>query len=141
MKYNNDFFKIRAMEEIQRVKRYPSFVSLLSIDLSHINSNEELENFDSLDKFFTAIRELVGKSVRETDLISDIHDGKLAILLIETPKSGAVVLTERLKDSIKYFLCNNTKSPLNWRVPSSEVCFPGSNGDENSFLNALESIN
>ena len=141
MKYENEYFKIRAIEEIQRVKRYPSFVSLLSIDLSHIDSEDDLENFESLEKFFKAIRELVWKSVRETDLISNVHDGKMAILLIETPINGANILSERLKDSIKYFLCNNTKSPLKWRVPASEICFPGSNGDENSFMSALNAIN
>ena len=141
MHYNNDYFKTRAMEEIQRAKRYPSFVSLLSLDLSHINSDEELEHFEKLGKFYTAIRELIEKSIRETDLISDIYNGKIAILLIETPEDGAVVLSERLKKSIKYFLCNNTKSPLNWRVPSRESCFPTSNNEENSFMDAINEIN
>lgn len=128
------------MEEIQRVKRYPSFVSLLSLDLSHVSSVEELENFERLENFYSALRELIKRLVRETDLISNIYDGKLAILLIETPLQGARVLRERLKKSIKYFLCNNTKSPLNWRVPSKESCFPGVNADENSFLSAINEI-
>ncbi len=138
---NNDYFKARALEEIQRAKRYPSFVSLLSFDLSHINSENELENFDSLDNFLNAIKELVGKSIRETDLVSSISGGKIAILLLETPKDGAVILSNRLKKSIKYFLCNNTKSPLNWRVFSQECCFPGPKSEENSFIAALNSVN
>lgn len=129
------------MEEIQRVKRYPSFVSLLSFDLSHINSDQELENYETLDKFYRALRELIKNSVRETDLISNIYGGKIAILLIETPRKGALVLSDRLKKSIKYFLCNNTKSPLNWRISSRENSFPGSNGDEHDFITALDEIN
>ncbi len=139
--YRNDYFKNRAMEEVQRVKRYPSFVSLLSLDLSHITSEEELENFENLGKFYGALRELIEKSIRDTDLISDIYGGKIAILLIETPKNGALILSERLKESIKYFLCNNTKSPLNWRVPSRESSFPSPNNDEKSFINAVNEIN
>jgi diguanylate cyclase (GGDEF)-like protein len=141
MNYNNKYFKMRAMEEIQRAKRYPSFVSLLSIDLSHIDSGENLENFESIDKFYKALKELIGKSIRETDLVSDIYGGKLAILLIETPISGAQILSERLKKSLKYFLCNNTKSPLSWKVPSRETCFPSSENDEYSLLKALDEIN
>jgi GGDEF domain-containing protein len=138
---NNDYFRTRAMEEIQRVKRYPSFVSLLSLDLSHINSTDELENYENLEKFYDAVRQLVKRMVRETDLISDIYNGKLAILLIKKPKQGAEILNDRLRKSIKYFLCNNTKSPLNWRVPSEHSCFPGANIDENSFLSAINEIN
>jgi hypothetical protein len=137
---NNDYFRIRAMEEVQRVKRYPSFVSLLSLDLSHISSDDELENFENLERFYDAIRKLIEKLVRETDLISYIYDGRLAILLLETPKQGAEVLSDRLKKSIKYFLCNNTKSPLNWRVPSKENCFPGGKTDEDSFISAIKEI-
>jgi GGDEF domain-containing protein len=137
---NNDYFRNRAMEEVQRVKRYPSFVSLLSLDLSHISSNDELENFENLENFYDAIRKLIEKLVRETDLISNIYNGKLAILLLETPKNGAMILSDRLKKSIKYFLCNNTKSPLNWRVPSKESCFPGGNTDEDNFLSAVKEI-
>ena len=139
--HRNDYFKIRAMEEVQRVKRYPSFVSLLSLDLSHIDNDDELENFENLGKFYGALKELIEKSIRETDLISDIYKGKIAILLIETPKNGAMALSERLKESIKYFLCNNTKSPLKWRVPSKESSFPGPNNDEKSFVNAIHEIN
>jgi len=141
MYYNNDYFKTRGMEEIQRAKRYPSFVSLLSLDLSHISSNDDLENFENLEKFYDALRKLVEKSIRETDLISDTYSGKIAILLIETPKNGASILSERLKKSIKYFLCNNTKSPLNWRVSTRESCFPSSGDGEDSFIKALNEIN
>ncbi|UCC78500.1 MAG: diguanylate cyclase [Candidatus Zixiibacteriota bacterium] len=141
MYYGNDYFKNRALEEIQRVKRYPSFVSLLSLDLSHIDSDEELENYDTLEKFYRALRELIKNSVRETDLISNIYGGKIAILLVETPKKGALVLSERLKKSIKYFLCDNTKSPLNWRISSKENSFPGPNNDEDNFITALDEIN
>lgn len=137
---NNDYFRSRAAEEVQRVKRYPSFVSLLSLDLSHISCEDDLENFENLEKFYNGIRDLISKMVRETDLISNIYNGKIALLLLETPRRGAEVLSKRLKKSIRYFLCNNTKSPLNWRVPSKESCFPGINTDENSFLSVIEEI-
>ena len=140
MPRNNDYFKARALEEIQRVKRYPSFVSLVSLDLSHISSRDEIENFENLGKFYKALRDLVAQSVRETDLISDVYDGKLSILLLETPREGARALSGRLKKSIRYFLCNNTRSPINWRVPSRENCYPGQHNDEHSFLLAINEI-
>jgi GGDEF domain-containing protein len=133
-------FKARATEEIKRAKRYPTFISLVLMDVSHINSSTELENFSDLDQFHFGLGDLVRKSVRETDLISNNGSGKIAILLIETPKEGASAFAERLKKTVKYFLCNNTKSPVNWRVPTRESYFPGSTREDNSILGVLESI-
>ena len=141
MQGSNEYFRDRVKEEVQRVRRYPSFVSLLSFDLSHINTNDEIENFDNLEQFYSALKQLIAHSVRETDLISDIYNGKISILLIETPKEGASILLDRLKKSLKYFLCNNTKSPANWRVPSSEASYPDQNNDETGFISAISDIN
>lgn len=141
MRDSTEYFKSRALEEIRRAKRYLSFVSLLSFDLSHINSTNELENYEDLDNFHNAIKELVGKSIRETDLVSNIRSGKISILLLETSKDGALALSDRLKKTVKYFLCNNTKSPMSWRVPCKESCFPGPNNDENNFMAALQDVN
>lgn len=137
----NEYFRIRAREELQRVRRYPSFVSLLSFDLSHIDTSDEIENFETLEQFYSALKDLIAHSIRETDLISDIRNGKIAILLLETPREGAEILLDRLKKSVRYFLCNNTKSPANWRVPSKETSYPDQNKDENSFISAISDIN
>jgi GGDEF domain-containing protein len=141
MSGKNEYFRIRAEEELHRVRRYPSFVSLLSFDLSHINKRDEIENFESLEQFYIALRDLIAHSIRDTDLISDIYNGKIAILLVETPKEGVQALSSRLKKSVRYFLCNNTKSPANWRVPSREASFPDQNNDEDSFMSAVSEIN
>ncbi len=133
-------FKARATEEIKRAKRYPTFISLVLMDVSHINSTTELENFSNLDQFYIGLGDLVKKAIRETDLISNNGFGKIAILLIETPKEGAMALSERLRKTVKYFLCNNTKSPVNWRVPTRESYFPGSTGENNSILGVLDTI-
>ena len=139
--YNNpEIFRARATEEIRRAKRYLTFISLILMDVSHISSSGEIENFSDLNQFHISLRDLVRKSVRETDLISSDGSGKIAILLIETPKEGALAFSERLKRTVKYFLCDNTRSPVNWRVLTRESYFPGSTGEDNSILAVLESI-
>ena len=139
--YNNlEIFRARATEEIRRAKRYPTFISLVLLDVSHINSSGEIENFSNLDQFYMSLQDLVKKSIRETDLISSNGSGKIAILLIETPSEGATAFSERLKKTVKYFLCDNTKSPVNWRVPTRESYFPGSTGEDDSILGVLDTI-
>lgn len=139
--YNNPYaFRARALEEVKRARRYPTFISMIEFDISHVNTKEEIENFETLDQFYTYLLNLVGRSVRDTDLISPFERGKIAILLIETPRDGAYALLERLKKTIKYFLCNNTKSPVNWRVPSRECFFPGTAGNNHDLLAALNEL-
>ena len=135
-----NIFKARAMEEIKRARRYPTFVSMIEFDISHISSTEEIENFDNLDQFHENLVHLLGRSIRDTDLISHLGIGKIAILLIETPREGAYSLLERLKKSIKYYLCNNTKSPVNWRVPSKEHFYPGARGNNSDLQTAIEAL-
>ena len=134
-------FKARALEEINRARRYLSFVSLVSFDISHIKQDDEIENFDSIRTFHDAVRGLISDSIRETDLVSTVHDGKISVLLVETPKEGAEVFSERLKKTIKYFIYNNAKSPFNWRVGSREAYFPGSVNKTDSFIDAVKDLN
>ncbi len=125
---------------MRRAKRYPTFVSLVTLDMSHIDSPGELENFSDLTKFQDALKQLIVDSIRETDLISSFGPGRISILLIETSKEGARAFSRRLKKSIKYFLCNNTRSPLNWRVPAKESFFPDFKNEEESIMAALNDL-
>ena len=83
---------------------------------------------------------MVMAASRETDIVSGISKGKLYVLLPETPKEGANIFSERLKDIIKYFLFSKAKSPLNWRVSARESYFPGSKNSSDNLFKALQDI-
>ena len=133
-------FKARALEEISRAKRYATFVSMVSVDLSHADIQDEIENYSSYDDFMASLRKLVKASIRETDLVSDYDRHKISILLLDTAKEGASSLADRLRKLIRYFMCSNIKSPINWRVPIKEYYFPDAGDDDlniQSFLDKL----
>jgi two-component system cell cycle response regulator len=139
--YNDiEIFRARIDEEIRRARRYPTFLSLVLLDVSHVNSQDEIENFSEVEKFHAGLRNLVRKTIRETDLLSTDGSGKIAILLLETSREGATVFSKRLKKAVRYFLCNNTISPINWRVPISASSFPGSRGEDGGMLDLLNSM-
>jgi hypothetical protein len=133
-------FKARALEEIRRAKRYATFVSLVAVDMAHVESPDELENFGNFGDFMASMRKLVRISVRESDLVSVAGAGKLLILLLDTPREGALSLAERLKVTLRYFMCNNIKSPLNWRVPIKEYSFPNTPDDEPDIMAFLDQV-
>jgi GGDEF domain-containing protein len=133
-------FKARALEEIRRAKRYATFVSLVAIDMGHIDSIDEVENFGNLNDFMVSLRKLIRVSIRETDLLSIAGSGKILILLLDTPREGALSLSERLKVTLRYFMCNNIKSPLNWKVPIKEYSFPNAPEDEQDIVSYLDQV-
>lgn len=133
-------FKARALEELRRAKRYATFVSLVMIDLSHVDSNDEIENFGNFDDFILSARKLVRSSIRESDLVTTSSRHLILVLLLDTPKEGASALSERLKKNLRYFMCNNIKSPLNWRVPTREYYFPGDADNKFSIQTFFDQI-
>lgn len=133
-------FKARTQEELKRAKRYATFVSLISVDLAHVDSSDEIQNFSGFDEFITSLRRLIRNSVRETDLLSDFDRQKVYILLLDTPREGASTLADRLRKILRYFMCNNIRSPLNWRVPIKEYYFPSPSGEEFNIQAFLDQI-
>ena len=133
-------FKVRALEEVRRAKRYATFVSLVAVDMGHIDSADDVENFGNLNDFMVSMRKLIRVSVRETDLLSIANAGKILILLLDTPREGALALSERLKVTLRYFMCNNVKSPLNWKVPIKEYSFPNAPEDEQDIVSFLDQV-
>jgi two-component system cell cycle response regulator len=139
--YNDlDIFRARIAEEIKRARRYPTFLSLVFVDVSHVSSQDEIENFSEVGRFHESLRNLIIKTIRETDLLSTNGGGKIAILLLETSREGATAFSKRLKKAVRYFLCNNTISPVNWRVPITASSFPGSREDDEGMLDLLDSM-
>jgi len=131
-------FKIRTQEELRRARRYAAFVSLISMDFSHINGDEDIENSVGLDKFMKSLHQLIRSSIRDTDIINLTGGKKLLLLLIDTPMQGADALVDRLQKAVRYFMCNNVKSPYNWRVPIKRYCFPESPGEEINLQSIIE---
>jgi GGDEF domain-containing protein len=139
--YNDPLaFKARAQEELRRAKRYATFVSIVSMDLSNIDAVSDIEKYDNYDEFISSFRKLIKGSIRETDLLSISNRRRIFILLVDTPKDGASALIKRLKNTIKYFLADNIRSPLNWRIPMKEYCFPTSTGKDVSIQAFLDKL-
>jgi GGDEF domain-containing protein len=133
-------FKARALEEVRRAKRYATFVSMIALDLTHIDAISDVEKFKSYDDFISSFRKLLRGSIRETDILSIFNGHKAFILLLDTPREGAEVLEERLKIALRYFMAGFIKSPLNWHVPMKEYSFPNGSNDDLGFQAFIDNI-
>jgi len=133
-------FRARVQEELRRAKRYATFVSMVSLDLSHIDAVSDIDNSRDYDDFMASFKKLLKNSIRESDLLSISMGRRVLILLMDTPHEGANALMERLTKTLRYFMADNIKSPLNWRIPMKEYCFPTSSKDDFSIQSFIDKI-
>jgi len=134
-----DFFLSRVRQELNRAQRYLSFVSYINIDASRFNKASEIDSTSSNIEIYRKLKKLLSSSLRQTDIISGFHDGKISILLIETHMEGAGIVRNRLQESIKYFLHEMFNSPMNWRVDIYHGSFPDDENTPNIFYERIES--
>lgn len=138
--YNsNDNFISRASQELKRAQRYLDFLSYLTIDTSHLDDND-IGDSRSGNEFYRKLRRHIRTSVRQTDIISGFNNGKICILLVDTPGEGAMTVSNRLQDSIRYFLHEIINSPKNWKVEIKANCFPTDTATPSSVLDVIRSV-
>jgi len=136
---SNDNFISRASQELKRAQRYLDFLSYLSIDMSHLNDTE-FDASHSGNDFYRKLRRHIRTSVRQTDILSGFNNGKICILLLDTPGEGAMIVGNRLQDSIRYFLHEVINSPKNWKVEIKSNCFPTDTATPASVLDDIRSL-
>jgi GGDEF domain-containing protein len=136
---SSDNFIARASQELKRAQRYLDFVSCLSVDASHLDQTD-FRDADFETEFYHKLRRHIRKSIRQTDIISGFSNGKVCVLLVDTPTEGAGMVGQRLQESIRYFIHEIINSPKNWKVDIKSSSFPGNTLTPNSFLDEIRSI-
>ncbi len=139
---NHHNFGLRAKLELKRAERYCEFLSLLIIDLSSLFKfarRGALKSYRRMEVVSQELEVLIQRSVRETDLVSEVQDHKLFLLLSETPKEGARSLAKRLGERVSYYISNAVKTPPGWQVPMNIFSYPDRRGKA-KFLSFIQEI-
>ena len=124
------YFAARAKQELKRAERYLSFVSLVIFNVVPVcyGWDEELKK---------RVAEVAGRSVRETDLVGITDAYRVALLLVETPRRGALRASERIAGQLLDFcLKEKGKSKLEIKIHS----FPEDPQGKENFLSALDKL-
>lgn len=123
-------FRDIALLELKRAERYRSFLSLLVLNLSEflatagrrkINSQEESRQF-----VVRAVNRL-RQGARETDMITNLDNSRLAMILPETDRKGAQCAADRFHEMITEFMAEFMQSDYRFEIPLEITSFPNSN--------------
>ena len=97
---NENLFLQRLTEEFCRAQRYRKDISLVLMDLDHFGAVNETYGENTGNRVLKEVGKMFRSATRIHDLVSRFGADSFAMLLPETPYSGALVAANKLKQSL-----------------------------------------
>lgn len=97
---NRRHFLELATQELIRVRRYRSPLTLAMLDLDHFKTINDTYGHEVGDKVLIELAELCRRTLREPDVMGRIGGEEFAILLPQTTSAQAYEIAERLRAAI-----------------------------------------
>ncbi len=98
--YNHSFFQRRLTEELAKVNRYGSTVSVMVLDIDYFKQLNDLYGHLAGDKVLFRIARILEKSLRREDVVARFGGEEFVILLPESTKESAFYVAERIRSEI-----------------------------------------
>jgi diguanylate cyclase (GGDEF)-like protein len=95
--FNRRFFMERIRQEVKRVHRYGSSVSLLMIDIDHFKKVNDTYGHLAGDAVLAGIAGVIRRKLRETDVLARYGGEEFVLLTTPMDGNGAAALAERLR--------------------------------------------
>lgn len=99
--FNRRFFMERIRQEVKRVNRYGSSVSVLMIDIDHFKQVNDKYGHQAGDAILAGAAGLIKKRLRETDVLARYGGEEFVMIATPMELSGAVTLAERIRSMVE----------------------------------------
>lgn len=109
--YNHRYFQEQLEKEYSRARRFNISLSMIMIDLDHFKNINDTYGHQQGDIILKGVAAIVKRCVRDIDLVARYGGEEFAIILPETPKKNALVVAERIRESVANteFLAGNIR--------------------------------
>ena len=95
--YNEGYFLKRLKEELLRTKRYRRIVSILLIEIDKFSQIMEFFGAEEEENIIKILAKNISRNLRRVDIIAKLSKPEqFAIILPETPLSGAMVVARKI---------------------------------------------
>ena len=98
--YNRRYLEQSMSKEFSRIKRYGGTLSFIIIDLDHFKSINDNYGHLAGDEILKIAAKRIGEFLRTTDILARYGGEEFAVMLPETPLTGASILAERLCQNV-----------------------------------------
>ncbi|MDU2066050.1 MAG: sensor domain-containing diguanylate cyclase, partial [Sporomusaceae bacterium] len=111
--FNYRYFRTLLTQEFKRSKRYHRPLSLLMMDIDNFKSYNDRHGHQQGDYLLRTIAELIRHIVRDVDFVVRYGGEEFAVILPETPLHDAVIIAERIRQSIAEYPFDNRETQPN----------------------------
>jgi len=102
--FNRRYFNELINIESNRLKRYPSVLSLLMLDIDNFKNYNDTQGHLAGDELLKGFGKLLKNSARASDIICRYGGEEFVIMLPQTDKKGAQIIAERLRVQVGLYL-------------------------------------
>ena len=119
---NRRFFFQSAYRECSRARRYGQALSCLMVDIDHFHLYNTSFGYGCGDYMLREVATVLKNSVRDTDLVARFGGSKFVILLTHTDTQGAMMVRQKIENSIKggYFVWQHQRLPVTVSIGEAE---------------------
>ena len=102
--FNRRYFNELINVEVNRVKRFPSALSLLMLDIDNFKNYNDTQGHPAGDELLKGAAKVFKNSVRAIDIVSRYGGEEFVILLPQADKKTAQIIAERLRVQMGLYL-------------------------------------
>ena len=95
--YNAAYFDERLTEEVRRAHRYNRSISLFLVELTSFGRFVEQVGHAEGTRVVRDLADMLREHVRETDVVARLEEDQFAVLMVESDKSQAILISERIR--------------------------------------------
>ncbi len=120
--HNHAYFLQSLRRELQRSKRYHLHLSLIMLDLDDFKSLNDTRGHREGDRVLVKAAGLIEGSLREIDVAARYGGEEFAVVLPDTPRTGAHVVAERIRYRVEQHLHRIRRGGVT--ISGGVACFP-----------------
>jgi diguanylate cyclase (GGDEF)-like protein len=137
---NHRHFQERFQEELKRLRRYPSGLCLLLMDIDHFKKVNDTYGHPVGDMVLRGVAGVLRGVLRETDVPARYGGEEFAALLLDSTKEEGLAVAERLRKAIEKssFHLQGRRQPLKVTVSIGLASWPQDGPSREALIRAAD---
>jgi len=134
--YNRPFFDASLRRELKRARRYGLSFSLVMLDIDDFKSVNDIHGHVVGDETLNLTSNVIRASVREIDVACRYGGEEFALILPETSRTGAFIVSERIRLDVKEMFSHElvTTSHINVSISGGIAMYPTDSNSAEGLL-------
>jgi len=99
--YNYRYFKEQLLQELKRAQRHSLNISVVMIDIDHFKQYNDKNGHPAGDVVLKDIARLLRDNIRNIDLAARYGGEEFSLILIETEKTSAKIVSEKIRKLVE----------------------------------------